>query len=849
MWRYAVGFLAVAPLTAFAADGFMRGGWLRGVQETHPSSVALHHDDDVADSYGNTSAAPDCWWEWDTAGTDSMSLICTDVDGGGTDGKVCSVNTGTDDLVFVGNVSTAAGTVSAEQLNSTDDADVNDSLTCGDLVIDEAAGVINFTGATSGTIQSTADLTLSPGGGEVHVGADDSAKNVEVHSGGTFKMWDASDDTSVTLDIDNGTTELDLAGSLNVSTDVTVAGDVKNLDSVLFDSPATDAAATDFTITSQGAFEGVNATNTKGGALCPIPHSGAVNFTGVTRAGTAGDTISFTGYKEDCTTYSVTFTEGVTYTCAAAANDAECVLNLKTAIDANATIGPLTNTYCSDGTCSDERLAVFPTGEALQLTITPSDGTNTARSAGVLGSIKIAAGTGTVPAIEFLDDADGTGTGIVRTGASTLGITANGTVRLSVSPSTIAATIPITNASAALNLGDSASSGHSLATGDVIIGDKLEVDGAAYFDSTMQSTGQTITCADSGDGGASACGGAQTISSSVVTVNCADADGCTLTLAETNWSATATGVVAMVAGTTQTGALSLADSAGVVELEDGTAWTPSAGDAIHLVYDTSALSWAEISRRGAGESQTPWTSTIDADDNDLGDGGTFEVDGLMCTTDNTLTVGLAADTATIKDTTDNATGVFLTLDHDSATSDDDDVIGTLTFKGNDSIDADHVYAKITTEIDSDAHTIERGTMRFYASGPSTPLEYMRLDGGSGTEGAVFSKRVQSEVQTVNCDADCNSPVTLTSNIVVVNCTNAGGCAMTLAETGYSATVSGTVTFIAGATQTGALSLADEANVTELAGGSSWTPTERDTLSLVYSPALYWVETARADNTP
>ena len=59
------------------------------------------------------------------------------------------------------------GTVQAEHLTSTDDADIVDNLTAGDMVIDEAAGVLNFSGATSGTISTAStDLTLAPHTGQ-----------------------------------------------------------------------------------------------------------------------------------------------------------------------------------------------------------------------------------------------------------------------------------------------------------------------------------------------------------------------------------------------------------------------------------------------------------------------------------------------------------------------------------------------------------------------------------------------------------------------------------------------------------------------------------------------------------
>jgi hypothetical protein len=113
---------------------------------------------------------------------------------------------------------------------------------------------------------------------------------------------------------------------------------------------------------------------------------------------------------------------------------------------------------------------------------------------------------------------------------------------------------------------------------------------------TWGNLAQTIVCADSGDGNPSTCGGAQTIASNIVVVTCADADGCSLSLAETNYSATVAASTTLIAGTTQTGALTLADAAGVVELAGGTNWTPAAGDTLQLVYNPSALTWAEVAR-------------------------------------------------------------------------------------------------------------------------------------------------------------------------------------------------------------------------------------------------------------
>jgi hypothetical protein len=110
----------------------------------------------------------------------------------------------------------------------------------------------------------------------------------------------------------------------------------------------------------------------------------------------------------------------------------------------------------------------------------------------------------------------------------------------------------------------------------------------------VRGTPQTITCA--AGAGASTCGGgAQTLNASVVLINCEDADGCTLTLTETNYSATVVTEATLILGTA-TGTLTLADSAGVVELAGGVSWTPStSGNSLTIVY-SPALYWVEKAR-------------------------------------------------------------------------------------------------------------------------------------------------------------------------------------------------------------------------------------------------------------
>jgi len=70
------------------------------------------------------------------------------------------------DKLVTGTSFTASATVTGEQLTSTDDADVNDNLTVGDIIVDEAAGVIDGTGATSFTLSATGSGTVSIASGD-----------------------------------------------------------------------------------------------------------------------------------------------------------------------------------------------------------------------------------------------------------------------------------------------------------------------------------------------------------------------------------------------------------------------------------------------------------------------------------------------------------------------------------------------------------------------------------------------------------------------------------------------------------------------------------------------------------
>ena len=397
-------------------------------------SVPIHFNDDIAVSFGNTSAAPDCWWEWDTDGTDALDLICTDIDGIGTDGTVCYVNTGTDDWACNGSV-----------------------------VIANAAGVLSFTGATSATVSTgTANLTLMPATGKIKLTKDGGANHgvtldvtttndtlvlrnaADGAAGGlsagaiatsgnvyttaprgmfyggstnnlTFipRNEDQTPDTGMLttgpnanslliceyadIGIDFAQTTAYTNPTLRIqSADATAPTGYMALShnqrsasllsgkgglEVSANSAGTDVDPSETVISSPAPFRGIAAANNDGGDVHISPASGANDLTGVTKAGTGGDTVTFYYHLIDGTSGSVVLTEAVDYACVLAADDATCVANLITAQEANATLGPLVGAVTRVG----ETTAFYPEGNAVWLKVVPSDGTNTVISRGTDG--------------------------------------------------------------------------------------------------------------------------------------------------------------------------------------------------------------------------------------------------------------------------------------------------------------------------------------------------------------------------------------------------------------------------------------------------------------------------------
>jgi hypothetical protein len=147
-----------------------------------------------------------------------------------------------------------------------------------------------------------------------------------------------------------------------------------------------------------------------GGSVGIIPGSGLRRLDGVTRAGTAGDTLTFTYCDMELACTSVVLTEGAgagQWNCAAAGSDIACVCNIYTLITGHATLGSRVTVNRLDGTCSNELLTfgVVP-GVTSYIFVAESDSANEPVSDGVEGKVlvtKASAGT-TTPSIASLTD-------------------------------------------------------------------------------------------------------------------------------------------------------------------------------------------------------------------------------------------------------------------------------------------------------------------------------------------------------------------------------------------------------------------------------------------------------------
>jgi hypothetical protein len=166
--------------------------------------------------------------------------------------------------------------------------------------------------------------------------------------------------------------------------------DITSLDDAYGTCMTSDAAPSPVTVVTDACVYPVpGSTYTTGADIVLSGSPGAINLTGVTKAGTAGDTLLFQVRKNDGTSSIVTLTEGAgagQWNCAGAATDIACVCNLYTLVTAHATLGSIVQVARTDATCSDEKLffGVVP-GASYWLDILPSDTANTVLVKGTYG--------------------------------------------------------------------------------------------------------------------------------------------------------------------------------------------------------------------------------------------------------------------------------------------------------------------------------------------------------------------------------------------------------------------------------------------------------------------------------
>jgi len=163
--------LWIAPVVALAGVAF--AGTVGGshfvdatpsnyINGSGASAGPLHLGDDEPLYTGSSN---DCWTEWETGTTpDRWELECTDVDGGGTDGVVCSVDQGTDDLVCSGDVDVTgdltAGTLQGQTVSLSGTLTVEaGGCTCNQDVTSDAYATFAGVALTVPTLMEPAGTT------------------------------------------------------------------------------------------------------------------------------------------------------------------------------------------------------------------------------------------------------------------------------------------------------------------------------------------------------------------------------------------------------------------------------------------------------------------------------------------------------------------------------------------------------------------------------------------------------------------------------------------------------------------------------------------------------------------
>ncbi|MBF0217688.1 MAG: hypothetical protein HQL30_11940, partial [Candidatus Omnitrophica bacterium] len=120
-----------------------------------PTAAAAGLDTEVQFNDGGAALGNDAQFTYSKV-SDALTVSGMTFDAGSLTDATGAISFGNENL-------STTGTFSAEDVASTDDADINDQLTAGNIIIDEAAGTLDFTGAGSAAITSSGSGSISFG--------------------------------------------------------------------------------------------------------------------------------------------------------------------------------------------------------------------------------------------------------------------------------------------------------------------------------------------------------------------------------------------------------------------------------------------------------------------------------------------------------------------------------------------------------------------------------------------------------------------------------------------------------------------------------------------------------------
>jgi hypothetical protein len=493
--RYFIGGLFSAVLVAASigvAQSDLNRKWLRNTVEHYVSGGGqvqghLYFGDDEAAYFGDDS---DYWWVYDGTNT-QLELNAADCDGASGACIPITIDDGTDDVLFTGNLSINGGVI----LDSGDQLDLGGACTDG---YTQGTGAV----CVGGSFQVDGEGYFDARAGFYH--SSKHVDNIELYFGSSLDttIMHSTTQTPDSLTASPGAesnaiiihqagdaaTDFALAQQTNPTLALQASDQTKigyrvalDYDTLWCDNPVTDIAPHDFSILGANSWSQATGASQTGAALNIAGGIGTNQIVCADR--TVGD--------QDVLTLTVdgtasTLTESTDFDCEGEASEEVCCDNLGTAIT-TAALGITPDCDTTAGTCYlafDDDIISFD----MSIADGAANGVFATLTEGADGSVLFSSGSVTYPAIGWLEDNDGSGTGLYRSGADSIGFASNGSSKLIIGAQ-IKPSVRIYNTSDQLELGTACTDGHSQGTGDVCVGGSFQADGTAWFDSTITGAG------------------------------------------------------------------------------------------------------------------------------------------------------------------------------------------------------------------------------------------------------------------------------------------------------------------------------------------------------------------------